>query len=157
LSSSFAFMGQRYVVDSHVFSNVVFDRIPLRMMPDPLDVAFAALGNNQAGILLEDQLEQYQYAPALASMRLLVEEESDNWDKNLYNLWLSADRALSPSDELVDPVKAGLSSVFTTEAWGRRLLNAQLASWAEERHDTILYAKQSYSSGVVCQFPDAYV
>ena len=28
LSRSFALLGQRYVVDSHVFSNVVFDRVP---------------------------------------------------------------------------------------------------------------------------------
>jgi hypothetical protein len=44
-----------------------------------------------------------------------------------------------------------------SEAWGRRLLNTQLASWAELRHDTILYAKQSYTSGTTCDFPDAYV
>ena len=28
---------------------------------------------------------------------------------------------------------------------------------SELRHDTILYAKQSYTSGVACEFPDAYV
>jgi hypothetical protein len=37
------------------------------------------------------------------------------------------------------------------------VLNAQLASWAELRHDTILYAKQSYTAGPVCEFPDALV
>jgi hypothetical protein len=44
-----------------------------------------------------------------------------------------------------------------TEAWGRRLLNTQLASWAQLRHDTILYAKQSYTGGATCDFPDGYV
>jgi hypothetical protein len=162
LSSSFALLGQRYVVDSHVFSNVVYDRVQhgtvMRMMPDPLDAAFAALKNDQAGALLGDELTKYAYAPDLASMRILVESYGDSfWQGNLYNLWLSADRALSPSPELADPAKAGIASVFTTEAWGRRLLNTQLASWAELRHDTILYAKQSYTGGVVCDFPDAYV
>jgi hypothetical protein len=47
--------------------------------------------------------------------------------------------------------------VTGTEPWGRRILNTQLASWAELRHDTILYVKQSYTSGVSCAFPDAYV
>jgi hypothetical protein len=37
------------------------------------------------------------------------------------------------------------------------LLAAQLASWAQLRHDTVLYAKQSYTAGVACEFPDAYV
>ena len=44
-----------------------------------------------------------------------------------------------------------------TEHWGRRVLGTQLASWAELRHDTLLYAKQSYTGGATCEFPDAYV
>jgi hypothetical protein len=32
-----------------------------------------------------------------------------------------------------------------TEAWTDKQLNAALASWTELRHDTILYAKQSYT------------
>jgi len=159
LSSSFALLGQRYVIDSHVFSNVVYDRVPtMRMMPDPLDVAFAVMKNDQAGALLADQLARYRYAPNLASMRILADAHGDAfWKSNLYNLWLVTLRSLSPGADLVDPVAAGLLSVFTTEAWGRRLLNAELASWAELRHDTILYAKQSYTVGTACEFPDAYV
>jgi hypothetical protein len=162
LSSSFALFGQRYVVDSHVFSNVVYDRVQngtvYRMMPNPLDVAFAALENNQAGQLLDGELTKYPYAPSLHAMRVLVDAHPEEyWGENLYNLWLSSLRVLSPSAELADPAKAGLPSVATTEAWGRRLINTQLASWAELRHDTILYAKQSYTGGATCEFPDAYV
>jgi hypothetical protein len=36
-------------------------------------------------------------------------------------------------------------------------MNTQLASWAQLRHDYILYAKQSYSAGVICSFPQSYV
>jgi hypothetical protein len=50
-----------------------------------------------------------------------------------------------------------LPAVATTEAWSRRLLNTQLASWAELRHDTLLYAKQSYTAVPACEFPDGYV
>lgn len=162
LSSSFALLGQRYVVDSHVFSNVVYDRVQkgtqYRMMPDPLDAAFAALGNNQAGILLDPQLQKYSYAPDLHAMRLLVDAHPENfWNANLYNLWLGSLRALSPSKEIADWKTAGLPEIAATEAWGRRVLNTQLASWSELRHDTILYAKQSYTGGATCEFPDAYV
>ena len=158
LSRVFMLMGQRYVLDSHVFSNVVFDRVQggevLRMMPDPLDVAFAALGNNHAVPLLRPQLEQYRYAPDLAAMRVLADDHGESfWSANLYNLWLSSLRALSN-------VAAGQTvplEIAGTEAWGRRTLNTQLASWAELRHDTILYVKQSYTGGVVCEFPDALV
>lgn len=162
LSSTFLLLGQRYVVDSHVFSNLVYDRVQKgqqrRMMPSSLDVAFAALGNDQAATLLTQELDTYKYAPDLHAMRFLVDEHGQAfWGQNLYNRWLSALRTLSPSDELADPAQAGLPSLMATEAWGRRLMNTQLASWAELRHDTILYAKQSYTGGVSCEFPDAYV
>jgi hypothetical protein len=160
LSRSFLLLGQRYVVDSHVFSNVVYDRVPpttagrMRMLPNPLDVAFAVFGDNQAGAMMQAELDTFAYAPALASMRVLVDAHgADFWGKNLYNLWLGSLRALSP----VAGGQSGPFAVASTEPWGRRLLNAQLASWAELRHDTILYVKQSYSTGVTCAFPDALV
>jgi Protein of unknown function (DUF3160) len=159
LNASFLLLGQRYVVDSHVFSNVVWDRTASqRMMPDPLDVAFAALGNDQAASLLKPQLEQYAYAGNLASMRTLVDEHDARfWEANLYNEWLGALRALSPTRELAAATAMGLPSFAATEAWGRRILSTQLGSWAQLRHDTLLYAKQSYTSGAVCEFPDAMV
>ena len=160
LSRSFLLLGQRYVVDSHVFSNVVYDRVPpsasgrTRMLPDPLDVAFAVLGDNQAAGMLAPGLDTFGYAPALASMRVLVDAHGDGfWNQNLYNLWLASLRALSPAAG----GQSGPFAVASTEPWGRRLLNTQLASWAELRHDTILYVKQSYSSGISCAFPDALV
>lgn len=162
LHRSFALLGQRYVVDSHVFSEVVFDRVPEdpvagpRKLPDPLDAAFAALGNDAALPLLAEELDRFGYAPQLARIRTLVDAHGDDyWEGSLYTDWLSALRAMSPSAEL--EADEGLPSVARTEAWARRVLGAQLASWAELRHDTILYAKQSYSAGIACEFPDGYV
>jgi hypothetical protein len=43
-----------------------------------------------------------------------------------------------------------------TRAWQRKQLQAQLGSWAELRHDTVLYAKQSYSVPG-CEYPSGYV
>ncbi len=158
LSSSFAFFGQRYTVDSHVFSNVVFDRVETRVLPDPLDAAFAAFGNDQAVALLAPELAQHPYAGALASMRTLVDAHGeDYWQSSLYTSWLGALRTLSPNASGGGPSAEGLPAVARTEAWGRRLLNTQLASWAELRRDTILYVKQSYTAGSACEFPDAYV
>lgn len=155
LDASFAFLGQRYTVDSHVFSNVVYDRVKAgRMMPSPLDVAFAALGNDQAGALLAPEVARYEYAAELAGARTLVDaHERAYWESSLYTLWLGALRQLSPRS--AEP--AGLPAVATTEAWGRRVLGAQLGSWAELRHDTLLYAKQSYTGIPECEYPDAYV
>jgi hypothetical protein len=159
LDRSFAFLGQRYVVDSHVFSDVVYDRVlpspglEPRYLPDPLDAAYAALGNSAALPLLRAGLDRHGYAPQLERMRIVIDEnEPEYWQQNLYNLWLSSLRALSPAS-----ADEKLPSVARSEAWSRRVLSTQLGSWAQLRHDTILYAKQSYTSGNVCEFPDAYV
>lgn len=156
LARSFTLFGQRYAIDSHVFSNVVYDRLPAkRMMPNPLDIAFAVLGNGQAASLLRSELETFDYASQLGAMRVLTDTHPESfWKANLYNRWLSALRELSPP---TGDSGAGLPPTFRTEAWGRRLLNAQLASWAELRHDSLLYSKQSYTGMPVCEFPDAYV
>jgi Protein of unknown function (DUF3160) len=155
LSSSFALMGQRYTVDSHVFSNLVYDRLPQRIMPSPLDVAFAAIGNDQALGLLGSELDdQPGLTGGLASMRLLIDAHpQEYWDSSLYTSWLGALRALSPEAE----PRTDVPAVARTEWWGRRLLSAQLASWAQLRHNNVLYVKQSYTSGAACEYPDAYV
>ncbi|MEI9954375.1 MAG: DUF3160 domain-containing protein [Pseudomonadota bacterium] len=160
LARSFALFGQRYVLDSHVFSQVVYDRLPSkRMMPNPLDVAFAALGNDQALTLLDSELGKFAgYPGALEGARILSDAHGPEfWNANLYNLWLASLRALSPGADVAQPASLGMPEVTGTNAWGRRILNTQLGSWAELRHDTLLYAKQSYTGVPGCTYPDAYV
>ena len=152
LDRSFLVFGQRYTVDANVFVNVTYDRVASRMMPKPLDVAFAALGNDAALPLLSSEFTDTSYVQGLAKSRVLVDaHESAYWEGSLYTRWLGVLRGLSPSSDAVVP------SIAKTSAWQARMLSAQLGSWAELRHDTILYAKQSYTAGVVCEFPDAYV
>src|SRR5690606_4457929 len=132
LSSSFALFGQRYVLDSRVFSNVVYDRVKegslARMMPDPLDVAYAALQNDQAGMLLAGEMETSDYASDLEAMRVLADHEpAEFWEKNLYNCCLDDFLALSPASAMTEEEADTLPSIARSEAWGRRLLNTQLA------------------------------
>jgi hypothetical protein len=160
LARSFALFGQRYVLDSHVFSQVVYDRVPSkRMLPNPLDVAFAALGNDQALAPLASELGKFAgYPGALEGARVLADAHgSEFWQSNMYNLWLSSLRALSPGAGIADPASQGMPQITGTQDWGRRILNTQLGSWAELRHDTLLYAKQSYTGVPTCSYPDAYV
>ncbi|KYF94272.1 hypothetical protein BE20_06950 [Sorangium cellulosum] len=156
LNLSFALFGQRYTVDSHVFSNLVYDRLPTRVVPDPLDVAFAALGNDQALGLLGDELDvEAGYPGELSALRLLVDEHPEPyWEGSLYTSWLGALRTLSPA---AGAPPSDLPAVARSEAWGRRLLNTQLSSWAQLRHNNVLYVKQSYTSNASCEYPDAYV
>ena len=160
LDRAFLLLGQRFVLDSQILSNVVYDRVkeaPYRMMPNPLDVAFAALGNSGAADLLADDLKAHPgYPQALHQARALVDQhEAGYWTESLYTTWLGAMRAASPGWGAAANPNA--QPIVATQAWTKRILQLQLASWAELRHDNLLYAKQSYTGIPVCEFPDAYV
>jgi hypothetical protein len=147
------FIGQRFIVDSYVFVNVVYDRVrdPNRYMPSPLDAWFV-LGNRETVPLLKEELETYQYQANLATVDYLFSTYDDTfWQENFYNGWLSA---LMTLDE--DVTGADYPTVMRTETWQQRMLNTQLASWSHLRHDTLLYAKPSYSMSS-CDYPDAWV
>ncbi len=158
LAPSFLLFGQAYIIDSEVLGRLIYDRFRSpepRLMPQPLDVAATVLGNDAATRLLADELAAYPgLEQRIAALRDFVDEQDPSlWESSLYNAWLAALRTL-PRDVTAD---SALPSVFRSEAWALRLLNTQLASWAELRHDTLLYAKQSYTMMASCEFPDVYV
>ena len=65
--------------------------------------------------------------------------DTSDWNRNLYWSWLYSLRAL------IEGFGDGYPNFMRTPAWEKKELNAALASWTELRHDTILYAKQSYT------------
>ena len=159
LPLSFRLLGQRFIIDSYIFSNVVYDRIIYnnskiwRPLPDPLDAMFA-LGNDNAGYLLTNELDAFHYATQLNALRYLVDAYDDEfWSKSLYNAWLNAIRELNPEFE----TQATKPFFMQTAAWQHAKLNTQLASWAQLRHDNLLYAKQSYTGGAICSYPHSFV
>lgn len=155
----FQLFGQRFSLDSFVLSRVVYDSIefqgakPERMLPTGLDV-MAALGNDEAVRILTPELERHHYAANLLALRRSIEAEPpQRWQQDVYTQWLDALRTLddaAPSETL-------FPQVMRRTAWRRKQLQTQLASWAELRHDTILYAKQSYTSVPSCGYPTGYV
>ncbi len=157
-ASAFLLFGQRFVIDSYVTANVVFDKIKFndkfvrRMLPSSLDMLFA-LGNDAAAQLLESELEEFDYSTNLASLRYLIDNHDDEfWNSSIYNSWLNSIRALNPPDD-----KTTLPEFMQTAAWWQQKMNGQLAAWTELRHDNLLYAKQSYTGGITCMYPYSYV
>jgi hypothetical protein len=160
LPVSFLLMGQRFIVDSYIFGNVVFDKISHnglkinRVMPDPLDAMYA-LGNDDAAPLLKDELARFYYAPYLENMRYLMDSyEESFWRGSIYNSWINCLKKLNPS---AYPSLEKQPLFMQSTAWHQEKLNTQLASWAQLRHDNLLYAKQSYTPGATCSYPHGYV
>jgi hypothetical protein len=157
------FMGQRFVPDSYMFQNLVSPAVgmyvgedepftmkmtaagPARCFPRGLDV-MAVLGSERAYEILEQEGDtEYQgidtsYDKQLSELKSEFDEfDIADWNRNLYWAWLYA---LKP---LLTEFDEGYPTFMQTQAWQDRELQAALASWTELRHDTILYAKQSYT------------
>ncbi|HEY0322098.1 MAG TPA: DUF3160 domain-containing protein [Pyrinomonadaceae bacterium] len=135
------FMGQRYIPDSEIMQKL---SVPLeRVFPSGLDV-MAVLGSNRAREILDTYANIYNpknwggYQPERLK---LIEEFSKikekQWTSNLYWNWLYVLKAL------LEPAPEGYPSFMRNTAWADKSLHTALGSWAELRHDTILYGKQS--------------
>jgi hypothetical protein len=169
LPRSFTVLGQKFVLDSWVTSRVVFDDViwnekkVMRRIPSCLDVAFAALANDHVVPDLVDRMEDnltgrkfrdgLNYQHNLAALRNVIDaQDKSAWEENLYMHWLACLRELSvPTTDKTYP------EAMRTRAWAMKTTNTQLASWTQLRHDTILYAKQSYTGTTLCEYPFGYV
>ena len=158
LPVSYRVFGQRFIIDSYILGDIVYPHIiynekkVLRLMPDPLDAMFV-LGNDDALPLLKSDLEKYHYSSQAWALRYLVDSYTpDFWGRSLYNTWLEAIRLLNPTG-----ASEHVPFFMKTTAWHQEKLNTQLASWAQLRHDNLLYAKQSYTGGTGCSFPHSFV
>jgi len=140
----FRFMGQRYIPDSEMLQRL--SHFPDRPLPKGLDV-MAVLGSDTAETLLFDLYKEGEkwkkFEPRLRALEQdfskLTPEE---WRQNMYYGWLWSLQALLAPRQ----TGRGIPYFATTPAWDKKNLNTSLASWAELRHDTLLYAKQSITS-----------
>ncbi|MBN1154706.1 DUF3160 domain-containing protein [candidate division KSB1 bacterium] len=142
-TQGFRFMGQRFIPDSYVFSELTYDRIPdTRYFPYGLD-AMVVLGSALSEVLLGEtgDMDAYpSYPPKLAALKSEFATYAENqWAENIYWNWLYS---LMP---LLFQKTEGYPNFMRNPAWAYKELAAALSSWAELRHDTILYAKQSGS------------
>ena len=152
----YQFLGQRYVFDSEIIQNVVYDRVPAfehprRGLPNGLDV-MAALGSSRAVELLRHELEVFGYETQLRQQWSAASNKSEAfWNRTSYARQLEAIRAI------LQTPPPGAPPFMRTRAWAAEKANTGLGSWSELRHDTILYAKQPYSVVLSCSTPGGWV
>ncbi|RLI54563.1 MAG: hypothetical protein DRO93_12560 [Candidatus Thorarchaeota archaeon] len=133
------FLGQRFVPDSYVFSELTHSQVPFRCLPKALDI-MAALGSERAWELLEDEKSYTNYTEQMMMLREMFSNFTmDSWTQSLYWLWLYSFKTL-----LMKPAP-GHPSFMRVSEWVDKQLVTCLGTWTELRHDTILYTKQSYS------------
>lgn len=139
------FMGQRFVPDAYIFRQLIYRNVGTsdhrRGLPRGLDL-MAAMGSQRAYQHLEEMGDTgfENYPQQMDKVKTWLSGLTvPDWTETLNNTWLYS---FYP---LLDPPGDGYPEFMRSQAWLDKQLNATLGSWAELKHDTILYAKQVYA------------
>lgn len=139
------FMGQRFVPDAYIFRQLIYRNVGTlsdrRGLPKGLDI-LAAMGSERAYELLDamDETHYANYVSQMEKMRAWTGSLTvEDWTETVYNAWLYTFYPLLEKPAPQTP------SFMQSTAWQDKQLHTSLGSWAELRHDTILYAKQIYA------------
>jgi hypothetical protein len=154
----FQFMGQRFVPDSYVFQSLCWDKVGLnsaeerRVLPKGLDL-FAVLGSDRAYQLLTPDFDFASFTENLVALKQYFGNLSEQeWSSSSYTAWIHSLQSL-----VNVPYADNYPDFMRTSSWQDEKLNTALGSWAQLRHDTILYAKQTYIPPTSCSYPEAFV
>lgn len=131
------FMGQRFTLDGFIFQQLITDKVERRAFPKGLDLA-AVYGSTEAekSLELSGETRYPNYPQQLEKMKNFVNDLPDDfWTERFYNAWQFAFRSQ------IEPKESAFPAFMQTPAWRYKEINSMLSSWAELKHDTILYAK----------------
>ncbi|MFA5033272.1 MAG: DUF3160 domain-containing protein [bacterium] len=164
---NFRLMGQRFIFDTYAFQNLVYPKVckylpnkqkkatdtilpftaektPVgitRCFPRGLDLMSVFGSKTAASIIYNSGDANYEnYKEQSVKMKNYFDYLSvPEWKSNLYSQWLYSIRLL------LNDKHSNCPSFMLSNEWELKELNSVLGSWAELKHDAILYAKESYT------------
>ncbi len=146
----FRFMGQRFTPDAFILNQLtkgqeIGEELP--STPTALMVT-SVFGDKNSDPLVRDWIVKNfpeGQEDVERKMSELKEKFSslpdDTWTQNLYWSWIRTLKTLFNESENL----AGYPHFMKNEAWRMKDTQTALGSWTELKHDTLLYAKQSYA------------
>ncbi len=144
-----AVLGEHYLPDSELFHRTTSPEVPDRLLPSGLDVAVALGSETAAARLAETAVPFPQVAPNARAFGQSMQFSG------VYGRWLGTLKTLFDKPE-------GLPLFARGAAYQDKQLNASLTSWAQLRHNYLLYGAQaaipacapSIGAGLVEPLPD---
>jgi hypothetical protein len=128
------FMPARFLLDNEVLQEMT--DLEERPYPKGLDV-MAAFGSQAAEDILVKELKEdkswSKFLPQLEKMKTKY-KNYESWDETVYTKWIdNLNKLLTPDKRY--------PSFMQLPSWNKKNLNTALASWAELKHDAILYSE----------------
>jgi hypothetical protein len=145
-------MGQRFLPDSYVFGELTYSKVGVwpdsaRLLPMGLDV-MAALGSQRARHYLLDTYHEGRFSNYVSQLDAvtakLARMSDEDWRSTTFLQWLYA---LKLNLEPVGKFRKGsaIPRFVGSGAYADKTLMTVCGSWAEMRHDVLLYAKSEYA------------
>lgn len=160
-TKQFRFMGQRFTPDAYIINNLsqgegqpdpetgqLLPSMPTALMTlnviAPENETVASYLNEWINDRERIEKEERESDRIIAKVANKLKAEFKtytilNWQSNIYMRWLDSFRSLLSS------YGAGYPAFMQSEAWAKKNLGTVLGSYTELKHDTLLYAKQSYA------------
>ncbi len=151
----FRFLGQRFTPDAYVLNQLTQgvgapDPETGQNLPSMTTALMPMHALSPENALVKNYIQQWVSANAPDSDRIIekklkqmsaefAEFSEDAWTENIYWSWLNTYRSLLAG------YGQGYPYFMAGEAWQKKNLGTVLGSYAELKHDTLLYAKQSYA------------
>ena len=131
-------MPQRYQPDAEALITTTDQDSPVSLRPRPKGLDWmAVMGLPGAERILMDELKEAQkwadFPKALTTAR--KKAATTQWEACVANQWMYTLQSLGDTAQ-------SLPYFMQSPQWQKKNLNTALASWAELKHDAILYAKQ---------------
>jgi hypothetical protein len=141
--ASIRLMGTRFVIDAYVLDQMIDPNVSGRYLPSPLDLASAFGSGFAYRVQAKAGETKYpNYDSQMAKMRRLIAGRSQAaWGRTVYDGWLWS---IEPSWL---PHGNAFPDFMRTPQWTIKSHQSGFGSYAELRHDTILYVKQPTGEG----------
>ncbi|MFW9993027.1 MAG: DUF3160 domain-containing protein [Candidatus Odinarchaeota archaeon] len=168
--------GERLALDTYAGNHLVHPYLPYKEFPNGLEFATTVMQSERAREYLSDwdyfftntypsviqnPLSEAPYYDLYQEQLDSIQEELDDWPSNekqaIYWKWIESLRHLTPArPEFGGNSEPMIPGFMETEAWQDEKLTTVLGSWAQLKHDNILYAKQGITT-IGCSTPEGYV
>src|SRR3989339_696387 len=157
----FRFMGQRFTPDAYIINNLtqgvgapdpetgqLLPTMPTALMPLHIIAPENKAVKNYLDewinnpLRIEKQGRESEKIIAKKTKKLIAEfagYPADAWSQNIYWSWLDCFRSL------LSGYGAGYPVFMQNDSWMKKNISTVLGSFTELKHDTLLYAKQSYA------------
>ncbi|MFW9939811.1 MAG: DUF3160 domain-containing protein [Candidatus Thorarchaeota archaeon] len=153
---TFVLFGERLTLDTYALNHLVLPYITDRYLPTGLDFAATCVESRRSLKHLEPEFDKY---PELSNQINTVKNEINNISsvekQTIHWQWIESLKDISGSEPGCNETPV-IPEFMSSNAWLDEKLTTIMGSWAQLKHDLILYSQQS-ATMVICSTPMGYV